>query len=77
MAEFAEDVRLMEDEEPRLRELLAAADRVKRETKITKILSLIDSRFRGRSVVFFTEDRATQSLLMSELTQRCGDKSVT
>jgi ERCC4-related helicase len=76
IAELAEDVRLMEDEEPRLRELLAAAEGVKRETKIAKILSLIENRFPGRSVVFFTEYKATQSLLMSELIRRFGEKSV-
>ncbi len=76
IAELAEDVRLMEDEEPRLRELLAAAELVRRETKIEKILSLVDSRFPGRSVLFFTEYKATQSLLMSELMRKHGDKCV-
>ncbi len=74
---LATGVQLMEDEEPRLRELLAAAERVQQETKIEKILSLLESRFPGRSVLFFTEYKATQSLLMSELMRRFGDGCVT
>jgi ERCC4-related helicase len=69
-------VHLMEDEEPRLRELLDAANAVHRETKIQKILSLVEGEFAGRSVLFFTEYKATQSLLMSELMRRFGDDSV-
>lgn len=69
-------VHLMQDEEPRLRELLAAAECVQRETKIEKILSLVGIRFPGRSVLFFTEYKATQSLLMSELIRRFGDNCV-
>lgn len=76
IASLAAGVSLVEDEEPRLRELLAAADRVQHETKIDKILSLVDSSFPGRSVLFFTEYKATQSLLMSELIRRFGDHSV-
>jgi superfamily II DNA or RNA helicase len=76
IAILAAGVRLMADEEPRLGELIAAADRVEQETKIEKILSLVETRFSGRSVVFFTEYKATQSLLMSELIRHYGDDSV-
>jgi hypothetical protein len=76
IAELAAGVQLMQDEEPRLRELLTAAERVQRETKIEKILSIVETRFSGRSVVFFTEYKATQSLLMSELIRRFGDDCV-
>src|SRR5207244_5646236 len=76
LASLAEGVRLTDDEEPRLRELLAAAESVLRETKIERILSLVDSRFPDRSVLFFTEYKATQSLLMSELIRRCRADSV-
>jgi superfamily II DNA or RNA helicase len=69
----AASVRLMKDEVTRLRELLEVAGRVQRETKIERIVSLVDSRFQGRSVLFFTEYKATQSLLMSELTRHFGD----
>lgn len=76
IAELAAGVQLMQDEEPRLRELLTAAQRVQHETKIEKILSIVETRFSGRSVVFFTEYKATQSLLMSELIRRFGDDCV-
>ncbi len=76
LVSLAAGVHLMEDEEPRLRELLAAAEQVQRETKIDRILSLVDSRFSGRSVLFFTEYKATQSLLMSQLNGRCGTGQV-
>ncbi|MCL6503891.1 MAG: DEAD/DEAH box helicase family protein [Pirellulales bacterium] len=73
---LASAARLMEDEEPRLRELLSAAEAVRRETKIERILSLVASRFAGRSVLFFTEYKATQSLLMSQLIRHYGDDCV-
>jgi ERCC4-related helicase len=76
LGSLAAGASLMEDEEPRIRELLAAADRVQRETKIEKILSLVDSQFAGRAVLFFTEYKATQSLLMTELTRRFGEDCV-
>lgn len=68
---------LTEDEEPALRELLAAADAVTEETKIRSILSAVEGRYAGRSVLFFTEYKATQSLLMSALIRRYGDGCVT
>ncbi len=70
-------LRLMDDELPRLRELLAAADAVTDETKINKILELVDGPFAGRSVLFFTEYKATQSLLLSRLLRRFGPDSAT
>jgi len=76
IASLAAGVPLMADEEPRLSELLVASEQIKRETKIEKILSLVETRFLNRSVVFFTEYKATQSLLMSELIRRFGDNCV-
>src|SRR6202035_2922414 len=67
---------LMADEEPRLRELIAAADAITDETKIGKILSIVRERFYDRSVLFFTEYKATQSLLMSALIHEFGDSCV-
>jgi hypothetical protein len=71
------ELRLMEDEEPRLRELVAASEAVGAETKIETILGLLDGAFAGRSVLFFTEYKATQSLLMSALMARYGRGAVT
>lgn len=70
------DLRLMADEEQRLQELLEASDRVGEETKIRQIIELVRSRYAGRSVLFFTEYKATQSLLISALMQAFGRDSV-
>jgi ERCC4-related helicase len=74
VAEQSAQVVLMSDEEPRLRELVAAADAVGAETKITKIIILLGESgpFAGRSVLLFTEYKATQSLLLTELHRRFG-----
>ena len=67
---------LVGDEESRLEELIAAANQVKSETKIVEILRQLDGALAERSVLFFTEYKATQSLLMSELQSRFGDDCV-
>ena len=68
---------LMEGEEHRLRELIAAAELVECETRIERIVDLIRTRFNDRSVLFFTEYKATQSLLMSSLFREFGDGCTT
>ena len=77
IAERTAELRLMEDEEPRLVELIEAAGDVVQETKIEKILALLEERFENRSVLFFTEYKATQSLLMSALLRKYGEGCVT
>jgi ERCC4-related helicase len=77
IAERTAELRLMEDEEPRLAELIQAADAVVQETKVEKILKLLDERFADRTVLFFTEYKATQSLLMSALLRKYGQGCVT
>jgi len=77
IAELSSELRLMENEEPRLRELVAAADKVRRETKIDRIISILRKEYAGRRVLFFTEYKATQSLLMSALMREFGEASVT
>lgn len=76
IAGLSSEMQLMEDEEPWLRELLVMAEEVKTETKIEKILELVKGRYSGRSVLFFTEYKATQSLLMSSLIREFGDSCV-
>lgn len=73
VAELTAELRLMEDEIPRMEELIAAADQVKEETKINKIVSILQSKFANRPVLFFTEYKATQSLLLSKLFREFGD----
>jgi len=75
--ELSATVRLMEDEIPRLHELIAAADLVHEETKFAKIVSLLTSDYADRSVLFFTEYKATQAQLMSVLMRHFGDHCVT
>jgi SNF2 family DNA or RNA helicase len=70
-------VNLNPNEIPALEELLAAADDVVKETKIERILEVLEESFTGRSVLFFTEYKATQALLMGELQNRYGDRCVT
>jgi superfamily II DNA or RNA helicase len=77
IAELSAQVVLMADEEPRLRELVAAADAVTDETKLRKILELLEGPFADRPVLLFTEYKATQSLLMSKLLARFGSGCVT
>jgi superfamily II DNA or RNA helicase len=69
-------VRLNPNEIPGLEELIAAADNVEQETKIARILEVVDESFSSRSVLFFTEYKATQALLMSSLQDRHGDGCV-
>lgn len=77
LAEAAIDLLLMQDEEPRLKMLVEAAAQVTEESKINTILDLVETRFQGESVLFFTEYKATQSLLMSALIRKYGDQCVT
>jgi len=77
IAELDARLMLMEDEEPRLQELIEAAESVHSETKIEKILEALTGRYAGRPVLFFTEYKATQSLLMSKLMECFGEKCVT
>jgi hypothetical protein len=69
-------INLNPNEIPVLVELLAAADEVTKETKIERILEVVDEQFASRSVLFFTEYKATQSLLMGALQKRYGDGCV-
>lgn len=68
---------LMQNEIEQLEILLGAADAVTKETKIAKILEVLENRFAGRSVLLFTEYKATQALLMAELRKKYGPDCVT
>lgn len=70
-------VQLMDDEEPRIKELLEACQKVESETRISTILDILEQEFNGRTVVFFTEYKATQALLMGALNKKFGDNCVT
>lgn len=71
------ELQLMEDEYVKLNELLDAASQVKNETKIDTIIEYIANMPDKQSVLFFTEYKATQALLMSGLRKRFGIDCVT
>ena len=73
---LSSDLRLMEDEEERLEQLVTLSQSVKIETRIQRILEILEEQFRERSILFFTEYKATQSLLMSALINNYGKDSV-
>ena len=54
IAERTAELQLMEDEEPRLVQLVDAAEEVVQETKIQHILDVLEDRFRDRSVLFLS-----------------------
>ncbi|MCA6573318.1 MAG: DEAD/DEAH box helicase family protein [Pseudanabaena sp. M38BS1SP1A06MG] len=74
---LTENLRLVENEIPWLEDLINAAQKVETETKIIAILNILETRFADRQVLFFTEYKATQSLLMSALISRYGDGCIT
>jgi superfamily II DNA or RNA helicase len=74
--EMGDAVFLNPDEIPALVELLEAADEVNTETKIERILEVIEQSFPSEAILFFTEYKATQALLMSALHSRYGDGCV-
>jgi ERCC4-related helicase len=67
---------LLANEIPHLQTLVKAADAVSDETKIERILEILASDFADRQVLFFTEYKATQALLMSALMGQYGDHCV-
>jgi superfamily II DNA or RNA helicase len=68
---------LMEHEMPHLEALVEAADLVEEDTKIRRILEVLEERFEGRSILFFTEYKTTQAALMSSLMRQYGEGCVT
>lgn len=68
---------LMEDEIKNLEELIALGDKVTHESRIDKIIEILKTDFKDENVLFFTEYKKTQSLLMSELMKNWGEDCVT
>ena len=71
-----ERFRLLKDELPHLEALLRAAEQIKEESKIARIGEIIDSQYHGRSILLFTEYKATQALVVSTLMVHFGEGSV-
>ena len=76
LVEKVAQLKLMEDEEDRIGELLEAAELIGEETKISALIEVLQTRFEERSILFFTEYKATQSLLMSALIKHFGEGCV-
>ena len=66
----------MEDELPHLKALLEAAEAIGDESKILRIGEIIDTAYPDRSVLLFTEYKATQALVVSTLMARFGEDAV-
>lgn len=67
---------LMNGECSRLEELIAAADEVQNETKVEAILDVVRSLPESEPVLFFTEYKSTQALLISALWRDFGQGCV-
>ncbi|SDE48341.1 DEAD/DEAH box helicase [Ruegeria marina] len=64
---------LMQDEIERLDEILDLAENVESETKVDRLVELIETRLPpGEPVLFFTEYKATQALVFTTLEDRFG-----
>ncbi|AVD70405.1 DEAD/DEAH box helicase [Desulfobulbus oralis] len=70
-------LKLVKDEIPALEKLIEMTAAIREETKISAILDVLDDRYSGRNVLFFTEYKATQALLMSALMCKFGADCVT
>jgi hypothetical protein len=71
-------VLLMEDEIQRLDELISLADAIIQETKIERLLQMIDEEFSpNEPILLFTEYKATQALIVNALHRRFGFGSAT
>lgn len=69
-------IQLMENEIQSLTELLEAADKVVEETRIRRIVEIIEQRFANEQVLLFTEYKNTQSLIITALMRQFGEKCV-
>lgn len=73
----AQMIRLMKNEVENLDNLYNVALEITEETKITTIMKTIESTFQNKPVLFFTEYKATQSLMLTALMKKYGKDSVT
>lgn len=75
-AEKKNALKLMENEIQHLDELLLAAGAVYAESRIRRVLEVIEARFGTEPVLLFTEYKATQALIVSALVKRYGQDTV-
>lgn len=67
---------LMAGEVAHLHELIGLANRVKKESKILAIMDIIEEKYPVESILFFTEYKATQALMVQSLRDRYGKDQV-
>lgn len=68
--------KLMANERLHLEELLQAAEAIITESKIERIAEIIQQRYPDRSILLFTEYKATQAWMVSTLMRQFGEDSV-
>lgn len=77
LLELSSFIEIVNDESSTLNRLLDLATKVKTETKISSILDVIEKDYSDESILFFTEYKATQAMLMMALMQKYGVDAVT
>lgn len=77
LLELSAFVQIGNNEKASLCELLSLAEDVKEETKIQTLMDLLEADYSDQNVLFFTEYKATQSMLLSKLMARYGEENVT
>lgn len=71
-------VLLMRDEVDRIEELLALSEKIAAETKVERLIAMLDDEFPAdEAVLLFTEYKATQALVLNALQRRFGFGSAT
>jgi len=70
------EFKLMDDEISNLNILIDLADRVKEESRVKEIIKIIKTKYPTEPVLFFTEYKRTQALVMSALIAEFGESLV-
>lgn len=68
---------LMNNEISNLTTLIDLGKQITHESRIDKIIEIIETEYPNDNILFFTEYKKTQSLLMTELMKKWGTESVT
>jgi superfamily II DNA or RNA helicase len=69
-------LQLMEDEARYLGDLISAGEKVTEETRVQRVIDVIETRFPNEPVLMFTEYKRTQALVVAGLMARFGADSV-
>ena len=67
---------LMVNEKIYIKELISLASEIKEESRILRIMELIEEIYSDEAILFFTEYKATQALMIEALRNRYGYESV-